>query len=79
MKYLLVIAVVGFVLWLMIGKPRRAEEVRRREAPRPPGPVPMVQCTHCGVHLPASDALSDAAGRSYCGEPHRLAGPRKSG
>jgi len=28
------------------------------------------------VHLPKTDALFDGGGRPYCGEAHRLAGPR---
>jgi hypothetical protein len=28
------------------------------------------------VHLQQADARFDAAGRPYCGEAHRLAGPR---
>lgn len=77
MKYVLLIAVVGVVLWLMFGRGRRTEQVRQRETKRTEaGPVAMLQCAHCGVHLPKSDALFDAGGRPYCGEPHRLAGPR---
>ena len=73
-KFLLVIAVVGVLLWLMLGR-RREAEVKRRQA-LPPQPVSMIACAHCGVHLPQSDALFDAGGRPYCGEPHRVAGPR---
>jgi uncharacterized protein len=40
------------------------------------GPTTMVSCAHCGVHLPQTDALTDSAGRHFCGEPHRLAGKR---
>ena len=36
----------------------------------------MVGCTHCGLHLPRSEAVADAQGRLYCGDVHRLAGPR---
>ncbi len=78
MKYLLLIAIVGVVLWLMFGRGRRTEQVRQRETKRGAAePVAMLQCAHCGVHLPKSDALFDAGGRPYCGEPHRLAGPRR--
>lgn len=76
MKYLLVIAVVGFVLWLMFGRDRGARPPQRRRAAAPAAPVEMVACAHCGVHLPADEAVADAAGRRYCGEAHRLAGPR---
>ncbi|MDT7929778.1 hypothetical protein [Tepidimonas sp.] len=30
----------------------------------------MVRCRHCGVHLPASDAVRGALG-PYCGDEHR--------
>ena len=36
----------------------------------------MVDCAHCGVHLPATDACRDGA-LSYCCERHRDAGPRR--
>jgi len=35
----------------------------------------MVECAHCGLHLPQGEAVFDGA-TPYCGEPHRLAGPR---
>lgn len=77
MKYLLVIAVVGFVLWLMFGRDRGAAKPSpRRRSAAPAAPVEMVACAHCGVHLPADEAVADAGGRRYCGEAHRLAGPR---
>ncbi|MBZ8141933.1 hypothetical protein CLD22_18755 [Rubrivivax gelatinosus] len=78
MKYLLVIAVVGFVLWLMFGRGRRPEAPPRprRGAARAPAPVEMIACAHCGVHLPADESVADAGGRRFCSEAHRLAGPR---
>lgn len=34
----------------------------------------MVQCTHCGIHFPASESVSNAAGAVFCSEEHlRLA------
>ena len=36
----------------------------------------MLACAHCGLHLPARDALVDAAGQPYCSEAHRRAGAR---
>ena len=64
---ILVAVVVGVALWLLKG---------RRTDRTPPEPATMVACAHCGVHLPRPEATYDADGRSYCGEPHRLAGPR---
>lgn len=31
----------------------------------------MVQCAHCGVHFPASEALAGADGAVYCCAEHR--------
>ena len=31
----------------------------------------MVACAHCGLHFPASEAVTDYAGTIYCGEDHR--------
>jgi len=79
MKYLLVLVVVLVGAWLLLG--------RRRSGlpPAPPGnpkkvdaatPQAMLACAHCGMHLPEAEALRDAAGRPFCTEAHRLAGPR---
>ena len=86
MKYLLVLLVVAIGLFALFGRgrgrrtstPDKAEpEVPpARPAPAAASPAPMLACAHCGVHLPRDDAAMDAAGRGYCGEAHRLAGPR---
>lgn len=34
----------------------------------------MVQCEHCGVHFPASEAIRDLDGHIYCTEEHRRLG-----
>lgn len=81
MKYVLLIVVVAFVLWLMFGRSARQRSVARQAPPRTttsaPGPAAMIACAHCGVHLPQPEAVFDPEGRPYCGEPHRLAGPRR--
>lgn len=79
MKYLLVVVVVVVMAWWLLGR-RRPETpadpaARTRRAP-PGSPVEMTACVHCGLHLPASEALRDEHGRPYCGEAHRRAGPR---
>jgi uncharacterized protein len=38
-------------------------------------PGQMVACRHCGVHLPAEEAVFDGQ-LPYCGPSHRQAGPR---
>ena len=74
MKYLLLLGILFFAWLLFFKGGRKPPPVDR------PGAVPevaaMLACTHCGLHVPKAEALFDAAGRPYCGEAHRLAGPR---
>jgi len=73
MKYLLVFAVVliGIYLW----RQGRREEMQAK--PRPPKAIPapqdMVRCAHCGMHLPAADAITGARGALYCSDAHKKA------
>jgi uncharacterized protein len=79
MKYLLLLLVVLLaVAWFSIGRRRRDGNppAGGGSARREPVAPTMVACAHCGVHLPQPDALFDAAGRPFCSEAHRLAGPR---
>ena len=77
MKYLLVLLVVGVGLFMLIGRNRGASRGNRRDPARPtPGPASMLECAHCGVHLPRDEAVLDAAGRGFCTDAHRIAGPR---
>lgn len=74
MKYVLLLAIVGVLWFLFWGRGRRPTVERDQRQAQPP--QPMVACAHCGLHLPHGDARFDAAGRAYCGDAHRLAGPR---
>jgi uncharacterized protein len=74
MKYLIVILVVVVVGWLLL-RSRSKPAARERGAPAPQSPQSMVQCRHCGVHLPRGEAIEGPAG-VFCSEAHRLAGPR---
>lgn len=79
-RILLLLALVFGVIWLL--KSRRRGGGAAPAAPRasrpaaPAKPQAMLACAHCGVHLPQSDVVADAAGRPYCSDAHRLAGPR---
>ncbi len=77
MKYLLVLAVVLAGVWLW--RSRRSQDLPpSRERPLSQ-PGLMVSCRHCGVHLPASEAISDAQGH-YCSVEHlRLQRERQAG
>ena len=76
---------VAFAWWAL----RHREQPRRRAMPRGAAagatgsagttlasPEAMLDCAHCGVHLPASEAVRDTGGRPYCCPEHREAGPR---
>jgi uncharacterized protein len=76
MKYLLILLVILAVIWLM--RRGSASSHRRQREARPEGKSharPMVECAHCGVHLPADEAVIGSEGRPYCSDAHRLAGP----
>jgi uncharacterized protein len=80
MKYLMVLGVVLFGIWLW--RHNRAAEARERRAtrptPAPPGnppprsPTQMVACTHCGLHLPLAEAVAGTRGH-YCTHAHHRA------
>jgi uncharacterized protein len=86
MKFLLLLLVLVIAGWLLFGRRRKGgDESRTSGKPRGPtkgsakdrqAPQEMVSCSHCGLHLPESDALTDAQGRPFCSDAHRLAGPR---
>jgi uncharacterized protein len=80
MKYLMVLGVVLFGIWLW--RHNRATEARERRATRPTPPPPgnrpplsptqMVGCAHCGLHLPLAEAVAGARGH-YCTHAHHRA------
>jgi uncharacterized protein len=77
MKYLLVLFVVAIGLWL-VNKRLRGPARREPRPTAPPGgpklPDAMLACAHCGLHLPATDALRDGD-KAYCSDAHRRLGP----
>jgi uncharacterized protein len=77
MKYLIVVLVVVVVAWLLMRSGKRAAPppAKPSGAPSAATPQAMLQCNHCGVHLPKAEALHDDRG-TFCSEAHRLAGPR---
>lgn len=80
-KFLIIIIAVVLLLWLVLGRQRRRPPEGSAAPARPPSTPAdsaesMVECAHCGVHLPRSEAQL-AAGKTYCSDAHRLAGPRE--
>ena len=83
MKYLLVLIVIVIAVGVWRGQRRtEARERRQAAAPRNPANAPlaapqdMVECAHCGLHLPRSEAI-EAAGSSYCSAEHRALAQRR--
>lgn len=71
--FILLAVVLGVFWWL-----RSRAEARRDKADRSSGPATtsrdsnaeaMVQCAHCGVHLPGSEAIA-WRGLHYCRRSH---------
>ncbi|MEJ7687487.1 MAG: PP0621 family protein [Variovorax sp.] len=78
MKYLLVFAVLFVAIWLW--RKSRRDEMRSRPPARPATPAveapqDMLRCAHCGLHLPAADAIAGPNG-IYCCAAHRQAAGR---
>jgi len=75
-KYLLVLLVVGVALWDLVSRLRGPQRPGGSAGGKPPAAtaVVMVQCAHCGLHLPAADAVPEGS-RLYCSDTHRRLGP----
>ena len=83
MKYLLVLAVLWVAIWLWRKNRReemqdamreRAARQAQQRTPAPAGaPQAMVRCAHCGLHLPATEAIAAPGGAVYCSTAHREA------
>jgi uncharacterized protein len=73
MKYLVLLAIVMIVLWLLRSS-RRGGSAPDREPPAASAAKPqdMVECPVCLVHLPRTDALPGPDGQFYCCAEHRL-------
>lgn len=78
-RFLYWIALGLLVWWLLRPRGRRTGASPPPASAAPRVPEAMVDCARCGVHLPASEALRDAAGLAYCCAEHRAAGPRNDG
>ncbi len=81
LKYLLVLLVVGIGLWSLVSRlrgPRRDQDsAAERRKPNGQGAVVVVACAHCGLHLPAADAVPEGS-HQYCSDAHRRLGPAQA-
>jgi len=73
MKYILVALVLLIALQIWRNNRRKAAPPPTSK-PRLRQPEDMVTCAHCGLHLPASDALQGRDQLHYCSSEHRQLG-----
>ncbi|MCE2979540.1 MAG: PP0621 family protein [bacterium] len=66
-KYLVLIAVIAVIVWMVTGKARAAARRDRRQTGRPV--EDMVRCAHCGVFLPKAESV-EARGARFCSREH---------
>ena len=72
MKFLLLFFIFMVLLWQWRhAREKKVNLAARKNAPAP-GTVEIVQCAHCGVHIPETDALKGSKGL-YCTAQHRQA------
>ncbi|WP_208622029.1 PP0621 family protein [Bordetella genomosp. 12] len=71
---------VVLTVWRMLNA-RNGRSPRAGAAPRRPGgppaakaAEPMVRCTHCGIHVPRSEAVLQN-GQTWCSLEHARLGP----
>jgi uncharacterized protein len=69
-KYLLLIAVLGFVIWYFFRPGRTKEPANPQETPEVEN---IVVCAHCRLRVPESDSIL-FEGRHFCCEEHRRLG-----
>ncbi len=68
------LVLAGLVWWLW--RTRAPAPAPRRGQPARGGALTqMRRCAHCGVHVPADEAVVDTADRPYCSLAHRDLGP----
>ena len=75
MKYLvlLVVLVLAYGWWSSQRRTdmrSKADTARHHATPPLPAPQDMVACTHCGLHVPRAEALTQGTAH-YCCAEHR--------
>lgn len=69
MKFILLIAVLVFVVWFLTGQRKK----RPNSKAQPDTTENIVVCAHCRLHIPESESIL-FDGRRYCCEEHRKLG-----
>ena len=70
MKFVLLIAAILALVWLLRSTLRRRVRPPTAENSPPKQTQPMLACALCGVHLPRDEALPGQGG-VFCSEAHR--------
>lgn len=66
-KLIFYIMVAVLVYWVIKNRQPKAEKTETLSEPI----EDMVSCTHCGVHLPKSEAISNDNSQYFCCNEHR--------
>ena len=69
MKLLAWLLLIILVIWALHSKKSGVTE-KMAETRHLDAPEQMVKCVHCGVYLPASEAITQS-GEIFCSEEHR--------
>jgi uncharacterized protein len=69
-KIVLLIVLVAIAVAWFRARANKVTGTRPPASAQRPGAERMVTCAQCSVHLPASEAVFDAAGTPFCGQPH---------
>ena len=75
MKSLLVALGVMIAIGIWRNNRRKEEDVPPPRRSKQRQVEQMVTCAHCGLHLPASDAVASKDQLHYCCSEHRRLGP----
>jgi uncharacterized protein len=65
------ILLLAIAVWLIYAILKRYSRSVGKSGTINSDPEKMVQCTHCGVHVPQHDSVA-ANGKYFCSEAHKL-------
>jgi uncharacterized protein len=68
--------VVGWIVWFLRRARHKAAPTDVASSAKPTGPLEIVACVHCGVHLPRQEMLLGRNRALFCCEAHRAAQER---
>lgn len=68
MKYLLVLLIALLIVWQW--RTNRSSKGRDPAADASNGPIEMLACSHCGIHIAAHEAARGESG-VYCSAAHQ--------